>query len=53
MLQQVSHLLFPQQNVPFSLISGYTLALTRWFLKLEPEQNETNGAVVKTLSTFS
>ena len=34
MLQQLSHLLFPQENVSFSLRSGYTLALTSWFLKL-------------------
>ena len=49
MLQQVSNLPFPQQSIPFSLISGYSLDLTRWFLKLYPECNETNGTVVKTL----
>ena len=43
----------PQQNVLFSPISGCTLARTRWFLKLQPERNETNGAGVKTLLTFS
>ena len=43
----------PQQNVLFSPISGCTLARTRWFLKLQPERNETNEACVKTLLTFS
>ena len=33
------------------LICRYTLALTRWFLKLQPERSETNGAGVKTLLT--
>ena len=39
----LSHLLFRQQNVPFSLINGHTLALTRWFFKFLPERNEING----------
>ena len=31
MLQQISHLRFQQQNVPFFLMSGHTLALTKRF----------------------
>ena len=53
MLHYVSHLLFPQQNVPFSLIKEYTLALIRCLFKLQPKRNETIEAGVKTLLSFS
>ena len=53
MLQQISHLRFQQQNVPFSLMSGYTLALTKRFFKLQLEQNERNGAGLKVFLNFS
>ena len=40
---------FSQQKLPFSLITGYTLALTRLFLKLSQERTATNRAGVKPL----
>ena len=40
---------FSQQKLPFSLINGYTLALTRLLLKLSQERTAANRAVVKPL----
>ena len=34
MLKQVSHLLSPQHDDPFSLINGQTFVRTKWLLKL-------------------
>ena len=48
MLRHFAHLIFPQHDDPFSLSKGYIFARTKWFLRLKPDQNDKNGADVKT-----
>ena len=42
-LRQVGHPLLLQPDDPHSRKRGYTLALTKCFLRLKPARNEANG----------
>ena len=52
-LRQVWHLLLLQPDDLHSCKRGYTLALTKCFLRLKPGQNETKGGGVNIFSTCS
>ena len=51
--RQVWHLLLSQPDDPHSRNRGYTLPLTKWFLRLKPARNETKGGGVNIFSTCS